>query len=106
MDGIVGKINCFIVEPFVPHAEEYYLCIQASRVCPPWVCEPAKEKGRWPPSTCEAQGLACLPACLPRCQSDVQSERLGYTISFSEFGGMDIEENWEKVPQDPMACGP
>ena len=34
---------------------------------------------------------------LPLSLSDVQSERLGYTISFSEFGGMDIEENWEKV---------
>lgn len=53
MDGTVGKISCFIIEPFVPHEDEYYLCIQ--------------------------------------------SERLGYTISFSEFGGMDIEENWDKV---------
>ncbi|KAL4438043.1 hypothetical protein ABPG77_004264 [Micractinium sp. CCAP 211/92] len=53
MDGTVGKINCFIIEPFVPHEDEYYLCIQ--------------------------------------------SERLGYTISFSEFGGMEIEENWDKV---------
>lgn len=38
MDGIVGKINCFIVEPFVPHAEEYYLSIQASRNSPLWLC--------------------------------------------------------------------
>jgi succinyl-CoA synthetase beta subunit len=27
----------------------------------------------------------------------IQSDRLGYTISFSEFGGMDIEENWDKA---------
>lgn len=53
MDGTVGRINCFIVEPFVPHDDEYYLCIQ--------------------------------------------SERSGCTISFSEFGGMEIEENWDKV---------
>jgi len=29
MDGCVGAINTFIVEPFVPHDQEYYLCIQA-----------------------------------------------------------------------------
>lgn len=28
MDGTVGRINCFIVEPFVPHDDEYYLCAQ------------------------------------------------------------------------------
>lgn len=53
MDGTVGAITCFIVEPFVAHQEEYYI--------------------------------------------NIQSERLGYTISFSEQGGMDIEENWDKV---------
>ena len=53
MDGTVGRINTFIVEPFVAHAEEYYLCIQ--------------------------------------------SGRLADTLSFSEFGGMEIEENWDKV---------
>ena len=25
MDGTGGRINCFIVEPFVPHDDEYYL---------------------------------------------------------------------------------
>jgi succinyl-CoA synthetase beta subunit len=31
MDGCMGAINTFVVEPFVPHAQEYYLSIQ---VCP------------------------------------------------------------------------
>lgn len=32
MDGCVGAINTFIVEPFVPHQKEYYLCIQSNRL--------------------------------------------------------------------------
>lgn len=61
MDGTVGKIDCFIIEPFVPHDVEYYLCIQ--------------------------------------------SQRLGYDISFSEYGGMDIEENWDKVKHVTIPTG-
>ena len=53
INGCVGSINTFIVEPFVPHAQEYYLCIQ--------------------------------------------SKRLGCDISFSEAGGVEIEENWDQV---------
>lgn len=53
MGGCKAPITTFIVEPFVPHAEEYYLSIV--------------------------------------------SERLGCTISFSECGGIEIEENWDKV---------
>lgn len=53
MAGIVGKIDTFIIEPFVPHDQEYYLCIQ--------------------------------------------TERTGAKLSFSEFGGMEIEENWDRV---------
>jgi succinyl-CoA synthetase beta subunit len=26
--GCTGPVNTFVVEPFVPHKEEYYLCIQ------------------------------------------------------------------------------
>eukprot|EP00475_Leptophrys_vorax_P044457 TRINITY_DN8907_c0_g1_i3.p1 TRINITY_DN8907_c0_g1~~TRINITY_DN8907_c0_g1_i3.p1 ORF type:complete len:230 (-),score=48.59 TRINITY_DN8907_c0_g1_i3:75-764(-) len=48
-----GAITTFIVEPFIPHKEEYYLSIV--------------------------------------------SNRLGCDISFSECGGVDIEENWDKV---------
>jgi ATP citrate (pro-S)-lyase len=55
MDGTVGRIDTFIIEPFVPHDAEYYLCIEAGR---------------------------------DGCQ-----------ISFSECGGMEIEENWDKVKQ-------
>lgn len=61
MDGTVGKINCFIIEPFVPHDLEYYLCIQ--------------------------------------------SERLGCTLSFSDAGGMDIEENWDRVKTITLPTG-
>lgn len=51
--GCTGPVTTFIVEPFVPHDDEFYLCIQ--------------------------------------------SERLGNTISFSPAGGVEIEENWDKV---------
>lgn len=53
MGGCKAPITTFIVEPFVPHDQEYYLSIV--------------------------------------------SDRLGCTISFSECGGIDIEENWDKV---------
>ena len=53
MGGCKGPVSHFIVEPFVPHDEEYYLSIT--------------------------------------------SQRLGCEISFSECGGVDIEENWDKV---------
>lgn len=32
MDGCTGLINTFIIEPFVPHSQEYYLCIQSKRL--------------------------------------------------------------------------
>lgn len=32
MDGCVGAINTFIVEPFVPHDQEFYLSIQSNRL--------------------------------------------------------------------------
>ncbi|KAK7243694.1 hypothetical protein RIF29_38504 [Crotalaria pallida] len=53
MSGCKGPITTFIVEPFIPHNEEFYL--------------------------------------------NIVSERLGNSISFSECGGIDIEENWDKV---------
>ncbi|KAJ4961362.1 hypothetical protein NE237_021272 [Protea cynaroides] len=53
MGGCKGPITTFIVEPFVPHNEEFYL--------------------------------------------NILSERLGCSISFSECGGVEIEENWDKV---------
>ncbi|GJT78824.1 ATP-citrate synthase alpha chain protein 1 [Tanacetum coccineum] len=53
MGGCKGPITTFIVEPFVPHNEEFYI--------------------------------------------NIVSERLGCSISFSECGGIDIEENWDKV---------
>ncbi|KAJ1417202.1 Succinyl-CoA synthetase-like [Sesbania bispinosa] len=71
MGGCKAPITTFIVEPFVPHDQEFYL--------------------------------------------SVVSERLGSTISFSECGGIEIEENWDKVKtiflptEKPMtleACAP
>lgn len=53
MGGCKGPITTFIVEPFIPHNEEFYL--------------------------------------------NIVSDRLGCSISFSECGGIDIEENWDKV---------
>ncbi|CAA0833114.1 ATP-citrate synthase alpha chain protein 1 [Striga hermonthica] len=53
MGGCKGPITTFIVEPFVPHNDEFYL--------------------------------------------NIVSERLGCSISFSECGGIEIEENWDKV---------
>jgi ATP citrate (pro-S)-lyase len=53
MGGCKAPITTFIVEPFMPHDQEFYLSIV--------------------------------------------SERLGCTISFSECGGIEIEENWDKV---------
>lgn len=53
MGGCKAPITTFIVEPFIPHDQEYYL--------------------------------------------NIVSERLGCSISFSECGGIDIEENWDKV---------
>jgi ATP citrate (pro-S)-lyase len=53
MGGTRGPITTFIVEPFIPHKDEYYLSIV--------------------------------------------SDRLGVNFSFSECGGIDIEENWDKV---------
>lgn len=55
MSGTKGPITTFIVEPFIPHDDEYYLSIV--------------------------------------------SDRLGANVSFSECGGIDIEENWDKVQQ-------
>lgn len=51
--GCTGPVNTFVIEPFVPHKEEFYLCIQ--------------------------------------------SNRLDIEVSFSTAGGVEIEENWDKV---------
>ena len=120
MDGTVGRINCFIVEPFVPHEDEYYLCIQAGQgqqpdswlvhcarlvagaaIAPtaapaaPPLLPPLLRHARRQPAPVPAPSRPPLPFRPPAPQ--VQSDRLGYSISFSEFGGMEIEENWDKV---------
>ncbi|BAT93085.1 hypothetical protein LR48_Vigan05g040900 [Vigna angularis] len=61
MSGCKGPITTFIVEPFIPHNEEFYL--------------------------------------------NIVSERLGNSISFSQCGGIEIEENWDKVKTVFMPTG-
>ncbi|KAL9321940.1 hypothetical protein ACSQ67_009993 [Phaseolus vulgaris] len=61
ISGCKGPITTFIVEPFIPHNEEFYL--------------------------------------------NIVSERLGNSISFSECGGIEIEENWDKVKTVFMPTG-
>lgn len=58
--GCIGPVTTFIVEPFVPHRQEFYLSIV--------------------------------------------SDRLGCNISFSECGGIEIEENWNKVKSVFIPC--
>lgn len=53
IEGCKGPITTFIVEPFIPHDQEYYLSIS--------------------------------------------SERLGWTVNFSDSGGVEIDEKWDKV---------
>jgi ATP citrate (pro-S)-lyase len=59
--GVSGPVDCFVVEPFVPHADEYYLC--------------------------------------------VQSHRLDTEVSFCPAGGVDIEENWDKLRSVKLPAG-
>ncbi|KAI5069615.1 hypothetical protein GOP47_0015916 [Adiantum capillus-veneris] len=61
MEGTKAPITTFIVEPFVPHDEEYYFSIT--------------------------------------------SERLGANICFSECGGIEIEENWDKLKEVFVSTG-
>lgn len=30
--GCTGPVNTFVIEPFVPHKDEFYLCIQSNRL--------------------------------------------------------------------------
>lgn len=53
INGCTGPVDTFIIEPFVPHEQEYYM--------------------------------------------SMSSVREGLEIRFSEAGGVDIEDNWEKV---------
>ncbi|KAG2430958.1 hypothetical protein HXX76_009925 [Chlamydomonas incerta] len=53
VNGCTGPITTFVIEPFVPHKDEYYLSITTNRN--------------------------------------------GWEVSFSEAGGIHIEENWDKL---------
>jgi ATP citrate (pro-S)-lyase len=53
VSGVTGTLTAFIIEPFVPHDDEFYLSIQ--------------------------------------------TDRKGDLLSFGACGGVDIEDNWDKV---------
>ena len=57
--GRLGKVDTFIIEPFVPHEAEFYLAIQSTRD--------------------------------------------GYNVLFSEAGGVEIEDNWDRVKTVPIS---
>lgn len=61
VSGIKGVLTTFLIEPFVPHNDEYYLSIQTVRE--------------------------------------------GDRLSFGACGGVDIEENWDKVQSIVIPCG-
>lgn len=61
VSGVTGTLSAFIIEPFVPHKDEYYMCIQTGRN--------------------------------------------GDTLSFGACGGVDIEDNWDKVKSVQVAAG-
>lgn len=99
-----------------PTPAQYYLCIQVGLQRQTGAAQ-ADEKGRMqgaaqalPPCThgvcaawCATQLVRHAPPGPGLCGSP-QSERLGYTISFSEFGGMEIEENWDKASGGRGGC--
>lgn len=61
VSGVKGVLTTFLIEPFVPHEQEFYLCIQTVRE--------------------------------------------GDRLSFGACGGIEIEENWDKVKSVVVPCG-
>ncbi|CAN8072582.1 unnamed protein product [Agarophyton chilense] len=61
VSGVKGVLTTFLIETFVPHQHEFYLCIQTVR----------------------------------------QGDRL----SFGACGGVDIEDNWDKIKSVIVPCG-
>ena len=84
MDGCVGAINTFIVEPFVPHDQEYYLCMQARALltvsaaeCTPTarpplqrICFPDQQPASIQPRATPAKNFTRCPAwdCSGACE--------------------------------------
>ena len=101
--GVSGAIDVFVVEPFVPHAEEYYMCIQvrilvaligrfsafAQRCAPPCATHTRLLNSALNPSS----QLRSKPTTHP--PPTLQTKRDGAALSFSEAGGVDVEENWD-----------
>ena len=56
MNGCVGAINTFIVEPFVPHDQEYYLCMQVCALLPVSAAECSPFSAPAPRSTASFSG--------------------------------------------------
>lgn len=61
VSGVTGTLTTFLIEPFVPHKQEYYLSIQTVRE--------------------------------------------GDRLSFGACGGIEIEDNWDKVKSTVVPCG-
>ncbi len=129
MDGCVGSIDTFVVEPFVPHKQEYYLCMQvtfacssqgeAVTKCTSMLSSMALQRPVMVTERCfEVAGIvgAHAEGACSRFHwgTHMQSNRLGNDISFSDAGGVEIEENWDRVkkitldaaqPADAAAAG-
>lgn len=130
MDGCVGSIDTFVVEPFVPHKQEYYLCMQvtfacssqgeAVTKCTSMLSSMALQRPVMVTERCfEVAGIvgAHAEGACSRFHwgTHMQSNRLGNDISFSDAGGVEIEENWDRVkkitldaeqPADAAALAP
>lgn len=61
VSGVTGTLTTFLIEPFVPHTQEFYLSIQTVRE--------------------------------------------GDRLSFGACGGIEIEDNWDKVHSVVIPCG-
>lgn len=61
VSSVTGTLTAFLIEPFVPHSQEFYLSIQ--------------------------------------------TVRSGDKLSFGACGGIEIEENWDKVRSVVIPCG-
>jgi hypothetical protein len=112
-----GPITTFIVEPFVPHAEEYYLSIQSNRLdCDISFC-PAGEGCLPPAGLLDSQVppmLHSLGRRAAKCQlpspCHPHTRHLTQTPSPSPShtpppGGVDIEENWDKLKTVTVPTG-
>jgi succinyl-CoA synthetase beta subunit len=110
INGLTGPVTTFVVEPFVPHEEEYYLSIQLDR----WggVCVwGGGALELWRVQRVTVWRLQDFAESCERPKTNAphmlssHEPRLGCDISFSTAGGVEIEENWDKVKTLTLATG-